>query len=86
ADVMPRARNESCAFDGKTSATLRRHLAVLVEAGLILRKESPNGKSYARRDRAGAIGEAFGFSVAPLLARAVEIESLAAQAVADREL
>lgn len=69
-----------------TPATLRRHLAVLVEAGLILRKDSPNGKRYARRDRAGTVGEAFGFSVAPLLARAVEIENLAAQAVADREL
>ncbi|MGO7830461.1 helix-turn-helix domain-containing protein, partial [Rhizobium johnstonii] len=31
-------------------------------------KDSPNGKRYARRDRAGDIGEAFGFSVAPLLA------------------
>ncbi|MBY5425091.1 plasmid replication protein RepC [Rhizobium leguminosarum] len=84
--VFPSNAQLSLRARGMTSATLRRHLAVLVEAGLILRKDSPNGKRYARRDRAGAIGEAFGFSVAPLLARAVEIESLAAQAVADREL
>ncbi|MBY3365329.1 plasmid replication protein RepC [Rhizobium laguerreae] len=84
--VFPSNAQLSLRARGMTPATLRRHLAVLVEAGLILRKDSPNGKRYARRDRAGAIGEAFGFSVAPLLARAVEIESLAAQAVADREL
>ncbi|MBY5737759.1 plasmid replication protein RepC [Rhizobium leguminosarum] len=84
--VFPSNAQLSLRARGMTPATLRRHIAVLVEAGLILRKDSPNGKRYARRDRAGAIGEAFGFSVAPLLARAVEIESLAAQAVADREL
>ena len=84
--VFPSNAQLSLRARGMTPATLRRHLAVLVEAGLILRKDSPNGKRYARRDRAGAIGEAFGFSVAPLLARAVEIESLAAEAVADREL
>ncbi|AJC82766.1 replication initiation protein RepC 3-2 (plasmid) [Rhizobium etli bv. phaseoli str. IE4803] len=84
--VFPSNAQLSLRARGMTPATLRRHLAVLVEAGLILRKDSPNGKRYARRDRAGAIGEAFGFSVAPLLARAVEIESLAAQAIADREL
>ncbi|OWV82093.1 replication initiation protein RepC [Rhizobium sp. R634] len=84
--VFPSNAQLSLRARGMTPATLRRHLAVLVEAGLILRKDSPNGKRYARRDRAGAIGEAFGFSVAPLLARAVEIENLAAQAIADREL
>ncbi|MBB4481784.1 replication initiation protein RepC [Rhizobium etli] len=84
--VFPSNAQLSLRARGMTPATLRRHLAVLVEAGLILRKDSPNGKRYARRDRAGAIGEAFGFSVAPLLARAVEIENLAAQATADREL
>ena len=84
--VFPSNAQLSLRARGMTAATLRRHLAVLVEAGLILRKDSPNGKRYARRDKAGAVGEAFGFSVAPLLARAVEIENLAAQAVADREL
>ncbi|MDC7744611.1 MULTISPECIES: plasmid replication protein RepC [Rhizobium] len=84
--VFPSNAQLSLRARGMTPATLRRHLAVLVEAGLILRKDSPNGKRYARRDRAGALGEAFGFSVAPLLARAGEIENLAAQTVADREL
>ncbi|MDO3433822.1 plasmid replication protein RepC [Rhizobium sp. CBN3] len=84
--VFPSNAQLSLRARGMTPATLRRHLAVLVEAGLILRKDSPNGKRYARRDREGEIGEAFGFSVAPLLARAVEIENLAAEVVADREL
>ena len=84
--VFPSNAQLSLRARGMTPATLRRHLAVLVEAGLIVRRDSPNGKRYARRDREGAVGEAFGFSVAPLLARAAEIESLAAQAVADREL
>ena len=84
--VFPSNAQLSLRARGMTAATLRRHLAVLIDAGLILRKDSPNGKRYARRSRAGEINEAFGFSLAPLLARAAEIESLAAQVVADREL
>ncbi|MCQ1574816.1 replication initiation protein RepC [Neorhizobium galegae] len=84
--VFPSNAQLSLRARGMTAATLRRHLAVLIDAGLILRKDSPNGKRYARRSRAGEINEAFGFSLAPLLARAAEIESMAAQVVADREL
>ncbi|MBP2562036.1 replication initiation protein RepC [Neorhizobium galegae] len=84
--VFPSNAQLSLRARGMTAATLRRHLAVLIDAGLILRKDSPNGKRYARRSRTGEINEAFGFSLAPLLARATEIESLAAQVVADREL
>ena len=57
---------------GMADATLRRHLAALVDCGLIIRRDSPNGKRYARKDRGGDIEEAFGFSLAPLLARADE--------------
>lgn len=83
--VFPSNAQLSIRARGMTPATLRRHLAGLVDAGLILRKDSANGKRYARRSRAGEVEEAFGFSLAPLLARATEIEALAAQAVADRE-
>ncbi|WP_429819184.1 plasmid replication protein RepC [Ensifer sp. B1-9] len=83
--VFPSNAQLSIRARGMTAATLRRHLAGLVDAGLILRKDSANGKRYARRGRAGEVEEAFGFSLAPLLARAAEIEALAAQAVADRE-
>ncbi|MDP9812374.1 replication initiation protein RepC [Rhizobium tibeticum] len=64
--------------------TIRRHLAVLIEAGLLIRKDSPNGKRYAHKGRSGEIDEAFGFSLAPLLARSEEIESLAAEVIAER--
>ncbi|RVH69147.1 replication initiation protein RepC [Sinorhizobium meliloti] len=83
--VFPSNAQLSIRARGMTPATLRRHLAGLVDAGLIVRKDSANGKRYARRGRAGEVEEAFGFSLAPLLARAAEIEALAAQAVADRE-
>lgn len=83
--VFPSNAQLSIRARGMTAATLRRHLAVLVDTGLIFRKDSANGKRYARRGRAGEVEEAFGFSLAPLLARAAEIEALAAQAVADRE-
>ena len=83
--VFPSNAQLSLRARGMTPATLRRHLAGLVDAGLIVRKDSPNGKRYARRDSDGEIGEAFGFSLAPLLARAGEIEAMAAQVVADRQ-
>lgn len=84
--VFPSNAQLSIRAKGMTPATLRRHLAGLVAAGLIIRKDSPNGKRYARRDSAGEVNDAFGFSLAPLLARALEIEELAARAIADREL
>ena len=84
--VFPSNAQLSLRARGMASATLRRHLAILVDAGLIIRKDSPNGKRYARRDRAGEIDEAYGFSLAPLLSRAGEIENLAAQAVAARQM
>lgn len=84
--VFPSNAQLSLRARGMAAATLRRHLAILVDSGLIIRKDSPNGKRYARRDRAGEIDEAYGFSLAPLLSRASEIESLAARSVADRQL
>jgi replication initiation protein RepC len=41
-----------------------------VDAGLIVRRGSPNGKRYARKGRGGAIKLAFDFDLAPLAARA----------------
>ena len=64
-------------------ATLRRHLACLVEASLIIRRDSPNGKRFARRGQGGAIEDAFGFDLTPLVARADEIENLAEEVRAE---
>ena len=69
---------------GMAPATLRRALAALVDAGLIIRRDSPNGKRYARRGREGAIDHAFGFDFAPLVARSGEIERLAAEISAEQ--
>ncbi|MBB6261473.1 replication initiation protein RepC [Paenochrobactrum gallinarii] len=72
--VFPSNRQLSLRAHGMADATLRRHLACLLEAGLIIRKDSPNGKRYAHKDKQGVIANAYGFSLAPLLARAAEIE------------
>jgi replication initiation protein RepC len=76
--VFPSNRALSLRANGMTEPTLRRHLAALVEAGLIIRRDSPNGKRYARRcaDREGdEVVQAFGFDLAPLVARAAEFEA-----------
>jgi replication initiation protein RepC len=82
--VFPSNRQLSLRAHGITEQTLRRHLAALVDAGLITRKDSPNGKRYARKSRAGEITDAYGFSLAPLLARANDIDNLASQITEDR--
>lgn len=50
---------------------------MLVDAGLIIRRDSPNGKRYARKGRGGDIELAFGFDLSPLVVRSAEIESSA---------
>jgi replication initiation protein RepC len=57
--------------------TLRRHLAVLVDCGLVVRRDSPNGKRFARKGQGGEVEQAYGFDLSPLLARAAEFERLA---------
>ncbi|MCZ8272677.1 MAG: plasmid replication protein RepC [Microcystis sp. LE19-4.1E] len=69
---------------GIASATLRRHLAVLVDAGIVIRRDSPNGKRYARRGAGGEVSLAFGFELTPLVVRAEEFEALAAEVQAER--
>lgn len=75
--VFPSNKELSIRAHGMTPATLRRHIAMLVEAGLIIRRDSPNGKRFARRGQGGEIADAFGFDLTPLVARAAEIEHLA---------
>lgn len=70
---------------GIAEATLRRHLAALVEAGLLIRRDSPNGKRYVRRGQGGAIAQAYGFDLTPLVARAGEIAALAGEVRAEAQ-
>ncbi len=82
--VFPSNVQLSLRAHGMAPATLRRHLCALVEAGLIFRKDSPNGKRYARRARVGEGGEAFGFALTPLVTRAAEFETMAEEVRSQR--
>ncbi len=85
--VWPSNRQLALRAHGMAPATLRRHIAGLVDAGLVVRRDSPNGKRYARKGEGGEIDQAFGFDLTPLVARAEEIESLAEDVrAADRAL
>jgi len=83
--VFPSNRELSIRAHGMAPATLRRHLACLVDAGLIIRRDSPNGKRFARRGQGGQIESAFGFDLTPLVARASEIENLAEEVRAENK-
>lgn len=63
--------------NGMSPATLRRHLANLVDCGLIVRRDSPNGKRYARKGQGGEVEQAYGFDLSPIVARAGEFKELA---------
>ncbi|MQB40668.1 replication initiation protein RepC [Rhizobium sp. ICMP 5592] len=83
--VFPSNNQLTVRAHGITGTTLRRHLAALVEAGLILRKDSPNGKRFARKDGTGAVEDAYGFNLAPLLARSEELADLAQQIAVEKK-
>jgi replication initiation protein RepC len=82
--VFPSNAQLSLRAHGMAEQTIRRHIASLIQAGLLMRRDSANGKRFVRRNRQGTIDEAFGFSLAPLLGRAEEIERLAAEVEAER--
>ena len=75
--VFPSNQQLALRAHGMAPATLRRHLAALVDAGLILRRDSPNGKRFARKGQGGQIETAFGFDLAPLVVRAEQFEAWA---------
>ncbi|RKE79534.1 replication initiation protein RepC [Rhizobium sp. AG855] len=73
--VFPSNRELSIRARGMAPATIRRHLTALVEAGLIFRRDSANGKRYCVRDDRGVVDEAFGFDLSPLALKAAEIHA-----------
>lgn len=75
--VFPSNRELSIRARGMAPATIRRHLTALVEAGLLFRRDSANGKRYCVRDDRGVVDEAFGFDLAPLALKAAEIHAQA---------
>ncbi|WP_041358589.1 plasmid replication protein RepC [Methylorubrum extorquens] len=83
--VFPSNRLLALRAHGMAASTLRRHLAVLVDSGLVLRRDSPNGKRYARKTPSGDIEQAFGFDLGPIVARAEEFAAAAEAAIAKRQ-
>lgn len=84
-DLVVHASNDAiCArLNGMPCSTMRRHLAALVTAGVIARRDSPNGKRYARHTRNGKV--AYGIDLAPLALRHAEVCALAESVRAEQE-
>ncbi len=83
--VWPSNEQLMARANGMPPTTLRRHLAVLVDCGLIIRRDSPNGKRFARKGQGGGIEQAYGFDLAPIVARAEEYKTLAAAVQAEKK-
>lgn len=82
--VFPSNAQLSARANGIAGTTLRENLAILVQAGIVLRHDSPNGKRYARKSSSGRIQTAYGFSLSPLVTRAAEFAELAQDVAAER--
>ena len=83
--VWPSNEQLMARANGMPPTTLRRHLSVLVDCGLIIRRDSPNGKRYARKGQGGEIEQAYGFDLAPIVARAEEYKTLASAVQAEKK-
>jgi replication initiation protein RepC len=80
--VFPSNRTICERLNGMACSTMRRHLSRLVKAGLLVRRDSPNGKRYVRKH--GDERVTFGFDLSVLYCRAEEI-ARAAEAMRDAE-
>ena len=81
------ASNATLAFrrNGISDRTIRRHAALLQDAGLLVRHDSPNRKRYSRHSSVEGKALRFGFDLSPLFARMQELCSLAATARREQE-
>ena len=82
--VWPSNEQLTARANGMSPATLRRHLGCLVDCGLIIRRDSPNGKRFARKGRGGQVEQAYGFDLSPIVARAEEFAELAEAVQAEK--
>ncbi|WP_150526621.1 plasmid replication protein RepC [Roseibium sediminis] len=71
--VFPSNRELSLRARGMSEPTLRRHVTTLIKAGFLLRKDSPNGKRFARKGQGGQVEDAFGFNLAPAALMAPDV-------------
>ncbi len=83
--VWPSNEQLMARANGMPATTLRRHIAILVDSGLIIRRDSPNGKRFARKGRGGEIEQAYGFDLSPIVARAKEFRDLAETVQAEKK-
>ncbi len=81
--VWPSNQQLALRAHGMAPATLRRHITALVDAGLIVRRDSPNGKRYARKGRGGDVELAFGFDLSPIVVRAETFGTWAEEVLAE---
>ncbi|MGP9789533.1 plasmid replication protein RepC [Roseinatronobacter sp. NSM] len=81
------ASNATLAFrrNGISDRTIRRHVAILQEAGLLARCDSPNKKRFTKRDTHEGKALMFGFDLSLLFDRFQEIAAIAAKAMQQRE-
>lgn len=63
--------------NGISDRSLRRHLADLVSAGLLVRIDSPNGKRYSKRDPQFGSVIRFGLDLSPLFTAFERLQALA---------
>lgn len=92
---LPPKRNHDVVFasnatlvlrrNGISDRTLRRHLAELVNLGLMVRIDSPNGKRYSKRDPSMGTAMRFGLNLSPLFSAYHQLAALADQHVAEIE-
>lgn len=77
--VFPSNRRLSLRAHRMPESTLRRHLAALIKAGLVERRDSPNGKRYTRRQSESFERIAYGFDLTPIVARARSFLTMAGE-------
>lgn len=76
APIVYPANATICArLNGMPCSTMRRHIAALVKAGFLIRRDSPNGKRFKRVSAAST--QAFGFDLSPLVTRFEELSQIA---------
>jgi replication initiation protein RepC len=64
---------------------VRRLLGRLIESGIIVPVDSPEGRRWGRRDSSGRIVEAYGFDLSPLADRYEELAAVADRSEAERK-
>ena len=82
--VWPSAETQQAAL-GLSPTQVKAINRMLIDAGLLTMRDSPNGKRFGHRDRQARITEAYGFDLAPIAARHAEFLRLAEEERQERQ-